>query len=100
MSHVTRVFMQNCAMCKPSYERCHHNAEEIESFLAMIRKSSGREYDQRPKTSAMLGFLTLGLVKYSAPPPSGQKNANFNLIHANLMSQIPTLDIRQVHELC
>ena len=37
----------------------------------------------------------LGLEKYSAPHSytSGQKNANFNPIHANLASQIPAFSI-------
>ena len=39
-------------------------------------------------SSPRLAFLTLGLVKYCALPSySGQKNANFNLIHANLASR-------------
>ena len=39
-----------------------------------------------------LGFLTLGWVKYCASPSyRGEKNANFNRIHANLVSQIPAL---------
>ena len=36
----------------------------------------------------------LGLVKYCAPPSyNGQKNTNFNLIHANQASQIPAFSV-------
>ena len=40
-----------------------------------------------------LGFLMLGLSKYCVPPSySEQKNANFNLLHTNMASQIPTFN--------
>ena len=77
--------------CSSHTKICHKSpGTPLKASSAHIRPRTFETHETFPHASHRLGFLMLGLVKYCAPPSySGKKNTNFNLIHANLASQIP-----------